>query len=94
MRQLIWSRPAQRDLLTITDHYDAIDPDLTDSLLQHIAGAPLILLEHPHIGAPTDWPGVRKWRVRGAPFLLFYLVRRGQVEIARIRHAAEDWTRS
>jgi toxin ParE1/3/4 len=91
LRQLIWSGPARRDLLAIAEHYRPIDPDLSGKLLRRVQHAPPILLDHPDIGAPTDRPSLRKWRVKGTPFLLFYSSGRERVEIKRVRHAAEDW---
>ena len=91
MRQLIWSGPARRDLFSIAEHYEAIDPDLPAVMLRAIQKAPLILLTHPEIGAPMERRGLRKWPVKGTPFLLFYAATRERVEIKRVRHAAEDW---
>lgn len=91
MRTLIWSGPARRDLFAIADHYRPIDPDLPRQMLRLIQTAPVILLDHPDIGAPTDRRGVRKWPVKGSPYLLFYSADRARVEIKRVRHAAEDW---
>jgi plasmid stabilization system protein ParE len=56
-----------------------------------IQTAPLILLDYPDVGAPTDRRSLRKWPVKGTPFLLFYSAGRDRVEIKRVRHAAQDW---
>ncbi len=77
--------------MEIVEHYRPIDPDLPGQLLGHIRHAPLILLGHPEIGTPTGLRSVRKWPVRGTPFLLFYSAGRERVEIKRVRHAATNW---
>jgi predicted transcriptional regulator len=89
--QLIWSGPARRDLLAIVEYYSVIDPDLPNQLLDRVRNAPLMLLDHPEIGAPTVLRSVRKWPVAGTPFLLFYSAGRERVEIKRVRHAATNW---
>lgn len=91
MRQLIWSGAAYQDLLAIVEYYHPIDPGLPGLLLSRIQEAPLILLDHPEIGAPTSVRSVRKWRVGNTPFILFYSAGRERVEIKRVRHAAENW---
>lgn len=91
MKRLIWSHAARRDLYRIAAEYGAIDPDLPFTLLGRIEEAPLVLLEYPRLGSPTHRPGVRKWRARKTPFLLFYAVSRSGVEIRHVRHAASDW---
>jgi plasmid stabilization system protein ParE len=91
LRPLIWSGPARRDLFAIAEHYRPIHPDLPAEMLRLIQSAPLILLDYPDIGAPTDRRSLRKWLVKGTPYLLFYSANRDRVEIKRVRHGAQDW---
>ena len=94
MTTLIWSRSARDDLFAIAEHYREIDPDLPSILLVRITTAPLVLMDQPRLGAPTHVPEVRKWLVRGTPFLLLYAVRPDRVEIRRVVHSSTDWTRA
>lgn len=87
-----WALSARADLFAIADHYDGIDPDITDAMLARIGSAPAILREHPRAGEPVG-RDLRKWRVRRTAFALLYRVREGHVEIARVVHAATDWRR-
>jgi toxin ParE1/3/4 len=80
--------------LAIAEHYRPIDPDLASMILRRLQTAPLILTDHPDIGAPTGLRSIRKWRVRHTPFILFYSADRARVEIKRVRHAAENWQQS
>ena len=73
------------------EHYRAIDPDLARQMLRRVQQAPLVLLDHPDIGAPTDRRSLRKWPLKTTPFLLFYSANRDRVEIKRVRHAAQNW---
>lgn len=91
--QLIWSQPARRDLFRIAAHYRAVDPELATRMLDRIEAGPLPLLEYPEKGPPTRRRGVRKWVIRGTPFLLFYAVRNERLEIRRVFHHAMDWQR-
>lgn len=90
---LIWSRPARRDIFAIAEHYGLIDPDLPLHLLTRIQEAPLVLLEYPHLGSLTRRRGIRKWSVRGTPFILLYAAGPARVEIRRVIHSAMNWSR-
>lgn len=90
LTRVIWSFPARDDIFDILDYYDAIDPALADDIAARIDHGPTSLLSNPSIGSPVDG-GYRKWRVRGTPFLLFYVVRQAEIEIRRVRHYREHW---
>jgi toxin ParE1/3/4 len=90
LKRLIWSKSARRELFAIAAHYDQFDPELPDRLLSRIEKAPLLLLEFPGIGSPTERRGIRKWRVRHTPFLLFYVARGNAIEVIRVRHVRSD----
>lgn len=89
--KLRWAVSARADLFRIADHYDEISVDLTDHIMDAIEEAPHILLEHPFAGPPLKNAPLRKWLVRGTPFLLLYRVARDRIEIARVLHTASDW---
>jgi len=91
LKRLVWSNAARRDLYRIADDYDAEVPGLGLTFLERVEEAPLILLDYPGLGSPTLLPGVRKWRVRKTPFLIFYVANRDRVEITTVRHASSDW---
>lgn len=86
-----WSVPARIDLEAIDDRFCLIDVALAERMIERIEQAGDFLREHPSAG-PTILSGtVRKWRVRGAPYLLFYRTLPNRVEILRVRHDREDW---
>jgi toxin ParE1/3/4 len=89
--QLRWALRARRDLLEMADHYGEIDPDLSDLMLRRAQTAPLFLTEHPFAGPPIDDTSLRKWWIRGTPYLLLYRVTRDAVEVARVVHHATNW---
>ncbi len=90
LTRVIWSFPARDDIFDILDYYDAIDPALADDMAARIDQGPKPLLSNPNIGSPIDG-GLRKWRMRGTPFLLIYAVRQAEIEIRRVRHYRENW---
>lgn len=90
MRRLLWGRSARLDIDRIIDFYAQIDPALPNTLVDRIAGAPLILLDTPNIGTPIGG-GLRKWPVRQRPFVLLYAVSSSDIQVRRVRHVAEDW---
>lgn len=86
-----WSAPARVDLEAIDDKFLAIDTALADHMIDRIEQAGKFLREHPAAGPEILSGMVRKWRVRGAPYLLFYRTLPDRVEILRIRHDRENW---
>jgi len=92
LKRLRWTERASSDIVEILRYYQMIDPTLAIDLRRQITAAPKILLDRPGIGSPIGKHGMRKWRVRRTPFLLFYRnLPNGIVEIAHVRHAAQDW---
>ena len=91
--RLRWGTGARTDLFSIAGYYDELEPGLGDRLLQRIEKAPLILCERPRMGAPVGVADLRKWSVRGLPFILLYRILADEVEVARVLHAASDWRR-
>ncbi len=89
--RLRWSDSARIDLFNIAGYYDELEPGLGDRLLQRIEKAPLILCDRPRVGAPVGVADLRKWSVRGLPFILLYRILTEDVEVARVLHAATDW---
>jgi toxin ParE1/3/4 len=91
MRSIIWTRPAQRDLNKIDDHYADFAPDYADRVSRMAVKSARQLIKFPHLGPIIGEDDVRKWGVKRTDFLLFYRVTNSAIEILRIRHAREDW---
>ena len=51
-----------------------------------------LLLEFPHIGAPTNDPRIRRIGAHPFPYLIFYEVTADEVIIHAVRHGARDPT--
>lgn len=88
--RLKWSARARRDILELADYYSKIDPGLAERMERAVEASPLTLLDYPHSGPATIRPGVRKWRVRGTPYMLYYRTPPEYVIILRVLHASRD----
>lgn len=92
MTRIVWSRPAQNDVFDIAEYYDAIDRDLANEMIRRLEEAVAPLRDFAGLGSPIDdMPELRKWRVKGTPFVLFYRTGDERVDVARVLHAAADW---
>lgn len=87
-----WALEARADLWNIADRYAHFDAELPAIMLHRIDAATAPLRLHPHMGESAG-RHVRKWSVRGTPFVLLYRVYRDRVEITRVVHASMDWRR-
>jgi toxin ParE1/3/4 len=89
--ELRWARRARKDLFDIADHYEEIDPNLSDRILDKVETTPLFLIEHPFAGSPVPDTPLRTWPIRGTPYLLLYRVSRAAVEVVRVVHHSTNW---
>ena len=53
------------------------------------------IAQHPASGSPRyahelDLPGLRSWRVKRHPYLVFYLEHRDHIDVWRVLHAQRD----
>ena len=90
-------RPRARiDLLEIADHFDQIDPSLSERFLLAVEQTLANLERMPRMGSPFPLnnprlQGLRHQTVKGFPnHLIFYLVDGNQIEVVRILHGARD----
>ncbi len=88
--KLVWTRPAQNDLAQIDWFLSEHDPGAADISARLALKAGRFIAENPRIGSAIDIE-LRKWSVRGSPYLLIYRVTADAVEILRVRHEREDW---
>lgn len=91
MKALRWAEQTRLDLYEIADHHEAGGFGDGDDLLEQIYEALLVLCDFPFLGEPAGHADVRKWRLKGTPFLIFYRVLENAVEVVRVVHAASDW---
>ena len=90
MPRLIWSEASLRDIRDIDEFLMADNPMAAARIAKAIRATVLRLVDYPRIGRALN----EKFRVLGVrttPYLIIYRLRDGALEIARVRHASENW---
>lgn len=88
--KLRFSRRAVRQIEEIIDAIALESPQGARRVRERMQAITTLLIEHPHIGQPTDLEGVRRMLVSPYPYLIFYRVTDDAVIVQRMRHAARD----
>jgi len=92
LRTVEWTDPAIADLLRLSDWYGENAPGFFDKAADRITAALEPLRARPSLGTPMQIASVRKWSVRGTPFLLLYRpVGTDRLEILAVRHNRQNW---
>ena len=91
MPRLIWSPSSLRDLHDIDAFLSERNDAAAARILRAIRHAAERLLDYPRIGPGIDDP-FRILSVRTTPYIMVYRLKGPDIEIARIRHASENWT--
>lgn len=91
MLELVWTTTALHDLkaidLWLSEHRS---PELATRRLVKLRARADFLAQFPHLGRPGAH-GVRVLVVHETPYVLLYRLKKGRVEVLRIRHEREDW---
>jgi toxin ParE1/3/4 len=90
MKRARWTPSAQRDLAALDDESSELSPAYAYRIGRAALAAARFLAENPGAGPVLDGK-IRKWRVRGADYVLLYRVAADGVEIVRLHHARRDW---
>jgi len=90
MHSLIWAAPARHDLTTIGAWLaEQAGPEIAVRYLEQIIVSSDRFRYYPASG-PANGDGVRRMRISGTRYLLFYRITATRVEILRVRHAREN----
>jgi toxin ParE1/3/4 len=87
---LRYTRPALADLAEILDYIAARSPQGARRVQRRLQALIELLPAHPHIGAHTNDPTIRRLVTRPYPYLVFYEATETEIIIHAIRHAARD----
>lgn len=90
MPRLIWSQASLRDIHAIDTFLQEENPPAAARIARAIRATVIRLVEYPRIGRALNEP-FRLLGVRKTPYLVIYRLRDGNIEIARVRHASENW---
>ncbi len=89
--QLRWSGEAAGDLERITNYLLWETPHHAPELVRAIYGAPVALLEFPHLGRPGKKEGTRELVLTPLPYIVVYRIAGDAIDILRILHGAQKW---
>jgi toxin ParE1/3/4 len=87
-----WAPKAATDLERIFDYLIRSNPAAAIRVVETIYEAASSLQTFPERGRVSRRPGARELLCAPWPYLLVYRVAGETVEIARVWHAAQDWT--
>jgi len=90
--QVIWTRGALRQLTAIGAYIAQDSPDAALSVVQRIFASADLLADFPQLGAPTDRPNTRTYKVPRLPYRIFYRVRPrlNRIDILRVVHGRQS----
>ena len=89
---LSWSPEAFEDLAAVEAFVAEDDPTAAHRVvLRIIDSIETLLPDHPHIGRPGRVPGTRELVIAGTPYIVPYRVKKGNVQVLRVYHAARKW---
>jgi toxin ParE1/3/4 len=88
--RLRFTLPALADLTAILDYIAAHSPQGAKRVQARIQALIDLLLLHPHIGARTDNPAIRRLATPPYPFAVFYEATESEIIIHAVRHLARD----
>jgi toxin ParE1/3/4 len=90
MPRLIWSRGSVDDLVRIKAFLDQHDPRAALRIVEAMRTSADLLAAYPCAG-PVLSDQSRNFSVRRTPYILVYRILGDAVEVARVRHARENW---
>lgn len=90
--KIFWTGPAVADLDDIYTFIARENAEAAQRVVVEIyRSVETNLREHPGIGRAGRVEGTREYILPGLPYLIPYRVKRSDVQILRVLHAARDW---
>src|SRR3954471_13782777 len=94
LHQVIWTRPAARDLEAIGDYIARDNRRAGDRVVRRIQTRSSDLAAHPLLGRAGRVADTRELVVPTTPFIVVYRAREERVEILAVFHGARRWPQS
>ncbi|WP_374942037.1 type II toxin-antitoxin system RelE/ParE family toxin [Sphingomonas sp.] len=91
MKQVRWSRAADRDLTNAAAELSKYHPSIGRDLVVRAIASGRFLLEVPGAGERLGAAGWRKWRIKRTRYLVIYRPIETGIEIGRLRHDRSNW---
>ena len=89
--KICWTEVAAANLKSVHEYLSERAPEHADSVVDHILSSIDVLEQYPHLGRPGRLEGTRELIVTGTSFIIFYRLRKNQVEILGVLHTARKW---
>jgi toxin ParE1/3/4 len=89
--KLRWTAVAADDLKSVHEYLSENAPAHADAMVQRILSSIEVLQRYPHLGRQGRLEGTRELVITGSPFIVFYRLRKNQVEVLGVLHAARKW---
>lgn len=86
-----WTPLAADDLKSVHEYVGEHSPGAADVLIDRILASVEVLGRYPEIGRPGRIEETRELVINGTPFIVFYRIRRDQIELLGVLHAARKW---
>ena len=86
-----WTAVATDDLKSVHEYLSEHAPARADAIVDRILASIDVLEQYPNIGRQGRIDGTRELVITGTPFIVFYRLRKSQVEILGVLHAARKW---
>ena len=86
-----WTPVAADDLKSVHEYLSERAPTRADAIVDRILAGIDVLEHYPNLGRPGRLDGTRELVITGTPFIVFYRLRKNQVEILGVLHAARKW---
>jgi toxin ParE1/3/4 len=86
-----WTAVAADDLKSVHEYLSERAPAHADAIVDRILSSIEVLERYPHMGRQGRLEGTRELVITGSPFIVFYRLRKNQVEVLGVLHAARKW---
>ena len=86
-----WTTPATEQLLVAYEYVAAENPAAAQRTTNHIWETVEVLARHPKAGRKGRVAGTRELVIPGTPFIVAYQVKKNEVWILAVMHAARKW---
>jgi toxin ParE1/3/4 len=86
-----WTPIAASDLKATHEYISEDSVTSANKVISRILSSVEMLERYPRLGREGRLEGTRELTISNTPFIVFYRIRRNQVEILGVLHAARKW---
>jgi len=86
-----WTRRALEQFDAALSHIALENPQAAQLIARRLSEAEQFLAKNPAAGRPGRVSGTREWVVKGAPYLVGYLLQDQELVILAVLHSKQHW---